>query len=123
MRERLKGGCHCGAVRYEVEVAERLLYNCDCSICVKKGYLHLIVDARHFHLLQGDTSLCEYTFNTHTAKHLFCARCGIQSFYLPRSHPSGVSVNARCLDFFSLGDFEVRPFDGQNWEENVSLIQ
>ncbi|MBU0550090.1 GFA family protein [Myxococcota bacterium] len=121
--ERLAGGCHCGAVRYEVEVAARLVYECDCSICVKKGYLHLIVDKARFHLLQGAEALSEYTFNTHTAKHLFCARCGVQSFYIPRSHPQGVSVNARCLDFFTPTSFDVRPFGGRDWEKNIEQIQ
>src|SRR6476659_11122079 len=93
------GGCHCGRVRFEVDApAELAASECNCSICAKSGYLHLIVPRSRFRLLQGSESLTTYTFNTGTAKHLFCSVCGVKSFYVPRSHPEGYSVNFRCLD-------------------------
>lgn len=112
----LAGGCHCGAVRFEVEVLEgaRLL-DCNCSICAMTGYLHLIVPARAFRLLAGFDRLATYRFGTGTARHLFCTICGIKSFYVPRSHPDGISVNARALDG-GVPDLPVEPFDGRDWE-------
>lgn len=112
------GGCHCGAVRFEVDAPAKLeILDCDCSICSKTGYLHLIVPDAGFRLLQGRESLTSYTFNTRVAKHYFCAVCGIKSFYKPRSHPDGISVNARCLDEGSVESMSITPFNGRNWEK------
>ena len=94
-----RGGCHCGRVRFEVLAPARVeVSDCNCSICNKSGYLHLIVEGERFRLLSGQDVLSTYTFNTGTAKHLFCSVCGVKSFYVPRSHPDGFSINARCLD-------------------------
>ena len=113
----LAGGCHCGAVRYAAAAEPPLqLLDCNCSICTKTGYLHLILDAAAFTLQRGAESLIDYRFGTGAARHLFCRNCGVKSFYVPRSHPDGVSVNARCLDDWPQLDVEVRSFDGRNWE-------
>jgi hypothetical protein len=111
------GGCHCGRIRFEVDApAELNASECNCSICVKAGYLHLIVPRSRFRLLQGSESLTTYTFNTGTAKHLFCSVCGVKSFYVPRSHPDGYSVNVRCLDRSTIERIEIKPFNGLEWE-------
>lgn len=113
-----KGGCHCGRVRFEV-IAPAILQvdDCNCSICSKVAFLHLIVPAERFKLLTGREALTTYSFNTHTAKHLFCSTCGIKSFYVPRSHPDGFSVNARCLDEGTIEAMQVRAIDGMQWEK------
>ncbi len=117
------GGCHCGRVRFEVEAPARLeVFECDCSICIKSGYLHLIVPEDSFKLLQGSESLTSYTFNTGTAKHLFCSVCGVKSFYKPRSHPEGISVNVHCLDEGSVESMVTTPFDGRDWEKGRAQI-
>lgn len=124
--EVLTGGCHCGAVRFRVHVRGRGLLDCNCSICRRKGFLHLIVAADAFELLHGGDQLLTYTFGTHVAKHRFCRVCGISAFYVPRSHPDGISVNARCLDVVlaeGLGAWTIAPFDGQNYEKNVESIR
>ncbi len=107
-----QGGCHCRRVRFDVAApASPTLLDCNCSICTMTGYLHLIVPASRFHLLSGADDLAEYTFNTGAAKHRFCRHCGVKSFYIPRSHPDGVSVNARCLDAGTLIDPVITLFD------------
>ena len=112
------GGCHCGRVRFEVDApADLTVSECNCSICSKSGYLHLIVPRSRFRLLQGVEYLTAYAFNTGTAKHLFCSVCGVKSFYVPRSHPDGYSVNARCLDPSTIGHMTVTPFNGVEWEK------
>ena len=117
------GGCHCGKVRFEVEAPAAIsATECNCSICHKVGYLHLFVSNAEFRLLQGEDDLSTYTFNTGAAKHYFCKHCGVKSYYVPRSHPDGVSVNVRCLDEATLESVDVTPFDGRNWEENVSKL-
>jgi hypothetical protein len=112
------GGCHCGRVRFEV-IAPTVLQvsDCNCSICAKSGYLHLTVPKSRFKLLSGSEDLTTYQFNTGTAKHLFCSTCGIKSFYVPRSHPDGFSVNARCLDEGTVTEMVVTSFDGRDWEK------
>jgi hypothetical protein len=118
-----KGGCHCGAVTFEVLVPDEVeLIDCNCSMCARTGYLHLIVPKERFHLLTGKRKLADYQFHTKAAKHLFCSICGIKSFYVPRSHPEGYSVNFRCLN---AGDFKsilTTEFDGKNWEENAGSL-
>jgi len=114
-----KGGCHCGAVRFEVEAPSHVtVQECNCSICSKSGFLHLIVPGSHFRLISGDSNLSAYTFGEGPAKHLFCRTCGVKSFYVPRSNPNGFSVNLRCLDEGTIETFTVEQFDGKNWEAN-----
>jgi len=111
------GGCHCGRVRFKVEGPDPLTVSqCNCSICSKSGFLGLIVPRERFELTKGKDCLAEYRFNTGTARHLFCSHCGIKSFYVPRSHPEGISVNARCLDALSVEKVTIKAFDGRNWE-------
>ena len=113
----ITGGCHCGAVRFEAALDQLLsVQDCNCSICAKTGYLHAIVPEDRFRLLAGGDRLTTYSFNTGTARHLFCSTCGIKSFYRPRSNPDGWSVNARCLDDFAALDLRIEPFDGRDWE-------
>jgi hypothetical protein len=119
-----KGGCHCGAVAFEVDApAEVTVQDCDCSMCEKTGYLHLIVPASRFRLLRGAEALTAYTFNTGTATHLFCRHCGIKSFYVPRSNPDGYSVNLRCLERSTFTTVTVEAFDGRNWEANGDALR
>jgi hypothetical protein len=114
------GGCHCGRVRFEVTAPRTLQVTyCNCSICEKVGFLHLIVPKSHFRLLQGAADLTPYQFNTGTAQHLFCSACGVKSFYVPRSHPDGYSVNARCLDDVAIESLTIVPFDGKHWESAI----
>ena len=118
-----RGGCHCGAVRFEVDAPARLVvHDCNCSICSMSGYQHLIVPRSRFRLLAGADTLTEYTFNTGVARHLFCRRCGIKSFYVPRSNPDGFSVNARCLEAGTIAALAVEPFDGRHWEDSAGVL-
>jgi len=118
-----KGGCHCGRVRFEVDAPAAIdATDCNCSICRMSGFLHLIVSGGEFRLVSGEDALSTYTFNTGAAKHRFCRFCGVKSFYIPRSHPDGVSVNVHCLDTGTAEKVTVTPFDGQNWEQNVAKM-
>jgi len=111
------GGCHCGAVRFEVQAPDEAEVSvCNCSMCRKTGFIHLIVGEERFRLLQGDDALTIYRFNTGTALHLFCSTCGIKGFYRPRSRPDGWSVNVNALDDPKALTLKVSQFDGENWE-------
>jgi hypothetical protein len=118
-----RGSCHCGAVRVEVEApADLEAYECNCSMCERIGFLHLIVPASCFRLTQGREQLTTYTFNTGVAKHTFCKVCGVKVFYVPRSNPDGFSVNVRCLDRATIASVKVLPFDGKNWESAAGSV-
>jgi hypothetical protein len=111
-----EGGCHCGRVRFRVTADLATVADCNCSICTKKGFLHLIVPPERFELLSGADDLSTYRFNTGTARHNFCRHCGIHAFYVPRSDPDKIDVNARCLDGVDPASLRPHPFDGRNWE-------
>jgi hypothetical protein len=120
MQRTYEGGCHCGRVRFraEIDLDETPIGECDCSICTKKGILHLPVHRDRLTVLSGAGDLATYTFGTGTAKHTFCRHCGIHAFYQPRSDPENYSVNARCLDAYDAATMQPkRLFEGRNWEE------
>jgi len=128
--------CHCRSHQIEIQIpsdSPPTLLNCNCSICSKKGFIHLITPKSRFKLLkpESESKLSCYTFNTHIAKHLFCGICGICVYYIPRSNPDGVSVNYRCVEGANdeerkeverWGSEEVRVFDGRNWEDNAKAL-
>jgi hypothetical protein len=116
MHRMMQGGCHCGRVRFRVTADLSGVTECNCSMCTKKGILHLIVPPEQFELLSGAGDLVTYRFNTGTAKHTFCRVCGIHPFYVPRSDPDKIDVNVRCLDDIDLTAISIKPFDGRNWE-------
>ncbi len=118
-----RGGCHCGRVTFEVQAPANIEADqCNCSICRMSGYLHMIVSKSDFHLLSGEDALATYRFNSGVAEHYFCRHCGIKSYYVPRSHPDGISVNTNCLVRDTIDSLTVTPFDGENWEENVHKL-
>jgi hypothetical protein len=123
MRKIYEGGCHCGRVKFRVQGDLDAVTVCNCSICSKKGYVHMIVPRDQFELLRGADAISTYTFNTGVAKHTFCRHCGIHSFYTPRSHPDGISVNVRCLEGVDVGSLHPSLFDGQHWEEFMATRQ
>ena len=114
---KVTGGCHCGAIMFEAEVPQAVtVLDCNCSICAKAGFRHLIVPHGDFSLRGDAGKLTSYRFGTGAAEHLFCGICGIKSFYQPRSHPEAWSVNLNALDDISGLQVTFEQFDGRNWE-------
>jgi hypothetical protein len=122
MERTWQGGCHCGAVRFEVTADIKDVVDCNCSVCTRKGFLHLIVAPEQFRLLTGEDALVTYRFNTGTARHTFCGTCGIHAFYTPRSHPDKIDVNVRCIEGIDLAALTIVAFDGKNWEAARSTL-
>ena len=114
-----EGGCHCGRVRFKVTGDLSRVVECNCTMCTKKGILHLIVAPEAFELVQGREELTTYRFNSGIARHTFCRHCGIHPFYVPRSDPDKIDVNVRCLEGVDLSKLRPEPFDGLNWEESM----
>ncbi|MEE4190904.1 MAG: GFA family protein [Halieaceae bacterium] len=116
------GSCHCQAIQFEIEAPEVIEADlCNCSICSKSGYLHLILPLSKFKMLAGEDAITTYTFNSGVAKHTFCSRCGVKPFYTPRSNPDGIDVNVNCLDT-QAAQINVTEFDGQQWEQNAASL-
>jgi hypothetical protein len=115
--ETYRGGCHCGRVAFEVDGPIERVSECNCSMCAKKGFLHWIVSPDRFRLRTPREALTTYRFNTGQAQHHFCTVCGIHSFYVPRSDPDKIDVNARCLEGVDVAGLSVTSFDGRHWEE------
>lgn len=120
---RYQGGCHCGRVRFEIDAEIGTVIDCNCSICAKKGFLHLIVDPQQVRMLSPADAVSLYQFNTKTAKHYFCPVCGISPYYIPRSHPDKIDVNVRCLEGVELESLTIVPFNGREWEENRASLE
>jgi len=119
MLQTYQGGCHCGRVRFRVTADLERVTECNCSICTKKGFLHLIVPPDRFEVISGKDVLTTYRFNTGTAQHMFCSHCGIHPFYVPRSDPDKIDVNVRCLDEIDLAAISIKQFDGKHWETSM----
>jgi hypothetical protein len=115
-KERYEGACHCGRVRFAARGDLAKVTVCNCSMCTRKGFIHLIVEPEDFELLAGADALATYEWGTKTAKHRFCKVCGIHPFYTPRSDPDKIDVNARCLAGVDVERLIPSRFDGQHWE-------
>jgi len=118
-KQRYEGSCHCGRIRFVVHGDLSNATECNCSICSKKGFIHLIVEPGDFELVSGREDLTTYVFNTGVAKHHFCSVCGMHPFYVPRSDPDKIDVNVRCLEGVAVGTLKLATFDGRNWEEAI----
>ncbi len=108
------GGCHCKAVRYEVETDLEKVLTCNCSHCEQKALLLVFVDKDKFKLLSGEDQLSDYRFNKKAIRHLFCKICGTESFAEGVTFPK-VAVNVRCLDDVDISTLTLTPFNGKEY--------
>jgi hypothetical protein len=111
-----RGGCHCGAVRYLVEVdLSKPVTQCNCSICSRTGTLLSFLPVSRFTLEKGEDSLTDYQFGKKNIHHLFCKVCGVRSFARGQG-PGGpmVAINTRCLDDLDATTLPVQHFDGKS---------
>ena len=112
-----KGGCHCGRVRYEVEIELNQVISCNCSICSKKGQLLVFTDEENFTLVSGEDVLSDYQFGKRSIHHYFCSLCGVGPFgrgKVPGSNKKMRAVNIRSLDEINVADIKVKEFDGRS---------
>jgi hypothetical protein len=116
MKKTYGGGCQCGAVRYQVSMELGQVIACNCSRCGKLGSLLAFAPASEFKLLSGEDALTDFQFNKHVIHHLFCKKCGIESF-ARGSGPDGsemAAINVRCLDDVDVGSLKIMQFDGRS---------
>lgn len=111
----ISGVCHCGGVRFQVRLSNGLhtARRCNCSYCRMRGAIAVSAELTDFRVLQGEQLLTIYRFNTRSAQHYFCSRCGIYTHHQRRSNPHQYGINVACLDGISPFDFaEVPVSDG-----------
>jgi hypothetical protein len=101
--------CHCGAVVLELDLPDGIVNprRCDCSMCRRRGAIVASVSLAGLRVVQGEESLRLYQFNTHTAKHYFCSRCGIYTHHQRRSKPNEYGYNVGCLE--GINPFKLGP--------------
>lgn len=113
----VNGSCHCKKVSFSARIPPSPLkaISCNCSICVKKGYLHLVLPKERVNITQESyANITTYKFNTGVANHTFCSTCGVQAFYTPRSKPDCISINVRCLNLGNI-DVPIEKLDGRSF--------
>jgi hypothetical protein len=111
----MNGACHCGAVRFTVNLSEGLdkPRRCNCSFCRMRGAVVVSALLGDLKITGGQESLRLYQFNTLTAEHHFCSLCGIYTHHRRSSNPNEFSVNVACLEGVSPFDFTWVPvFEG-----------
>jgi hypothetical protein len=116
LMQKYSGGCHCGKVRYDVEMDLSGLITCNCSICTKKGTILGFVGEKQFKLLRGKDELSDYQFNKKHIHHLFCKTCGVTSF-ANGAGPDGAlmyAINVRCLDNIEVSKLPTQEVDGRS---------
>lgn len=112
-----KASCHCGAVKFELTLPNGLEdpRRCSCSMCRKRGTIVASVPLSGLCITQGEDMLTLYQFNTMTAKHYFCSKCGIHTHHQRRSNPHQYGFNVACLEGVNPYELcEVPIFDGIN---------
>lgn len=113
---RLSGGCHCGAVHYNVSLDLTRTIACNCSICTSKGLILAFAPSSAFELESGEARLREYRFNRHLISHMFCADCGVQTFSkatAPDGTPT-IAVNVRTLRDVDPATLSPMTYDGRS---------
>lgn len=122
-KARHTGDCHCGRIKFEFRCEpDQIVYRCNCSICERVGFLHLIIPERDFTLLTSWDEIAEYNFGSGIARHFFCKTCGVKPFYVPRSNPEGISIHYRCVDPSTFAEVSIEDFDGRNWEQHAASL-
>ena len=109
-----KGSCHCGGVKFRIDAQITELTTCDCSLCAIRNAVMTKVPENALTVLEGESLLTLYQWNTRRAKHYFCSRCGIYVFHRKRSMPDHFGINVFCLEGFDPASVPVRATRGLN---------
>lgn len=113
MTKTYSGSCHCGTVQFEIDTEFTEFTQCDCSLCTKKNAVMTKVHESSFRLLMGEDALGTYEWNTRTAKHHFCSKCGIYTFHRKRVTPDFFGINVFCLDTPDIQSVPIIRVDGR----------
>ena len=106
----LKGKCHCGSVKFEIDTKIRGLRRCNCSMCSRKGFVMGTALIDQLTITSGEKKLTSYKWNTKIAEHFFCKICGINTHHKRRSNPNQYGYNIGCIEGFEMSWIEDIPF-------------
>ncbi|MGC4094103.1 MAG: GFA family protein [Polyangiaceae bacterium] len=115
--EKYQGSCHCGDVKFEVDLdLSGGVISCNCSMCGRAGALLTFAPPTQFTLLAGDDATRDYQFNKHVIHHLFCTKCGIKSYSwgTDKQGNKQYAINVRCLDGVDPDSLKINKWDGKN---------
>jgi len=109
-----QGSCHCGAIAFELEGEIGQVFDCNCSMCRRRGGLLAAFPRGALTLKTPEQALSTYRFNRKAIAHHFCATCGIAPFSEGegREGQAMAMVNVRCLPEVDLATLEVVAVDG-----------
>ncbi|GAM84004.1 hypothetical protein ANO11243_019950 [Dothideomycetidae sp. 11243] len=127
-RKSYMGHCHCGEVRFNCVLApplqplpsdpskQLLVYRCDCSICIRNGYLLGYCLKEDFNITHGESKIGRYAYGRKTTPHLFCTNCGSslaidQTGRLNDDGTRQLAINVRMLRDVDLNKVEYEDFD------------
>ena len=113
MTKTYAASCHCGLVRIEVTAELSEVFDCNCSICARSGFLHWYVAPEQVRLVTQKVQLSTYMWRSATGGQHFCPTCGAAVIRTSTQFPPPVSINARCLEGIDLADLTIRRFDGK----------
>jgi hypothetical protein len=115
------GGCHCGAVRFEVTLEPGFQASrCNCSICSRVAQTGVIVKPAAFRLLAGENAVGSYQWGGNISTRFFCKICGVHCYATGHLEEVGgdfASVNLNCADDIDPNELEIIYWDGRhdNW--------
>jgi hypothetical protein len=98
-----KGGCQCGAVRYEVVGAPRQVIVCHCSECQRQSGsafgMTMVIDEGALRLTQGE--LKTFARKADSGREVlgaFCPQCGTRIYHKLEWRPGALSLKPGTLD-------------------------
>ena len=106
----LKGSCHCGVIKFQVNISLKDVRRCNCSICSRKGFVMGSAPVDVLTIISGKKYLSTYKWNTNVAEHYFCKICGISTHHKRRSNPNEYGYNIACIEGFEMSWIENAPF-------------
>jgi hypothetical protein len=133
MLETYTAGCHCGAVRFEVDLdLGNGTGKCNCTFCAKARLWTVKSKPENFRLLCDEAEMVDYQLTNHVAHHLFCRRCGIRPYeWVDIPNMTGekyVNINVACLDCVDIDALLAAPisyYDGlhDNWGSTPAEVR
>ena len=114
MANSFRVSCHCGNIELDVTAALDEVSACNCSICVRSGFLHWYVAPDQVSLVTHKRSLSTYAWRSVTGGQHFCPVCGIAVIRTSTQYPPPISINARCIENVDLSSLNIRQFDGKH---------
>ncbi|NVJ97937.1 MAG: GFA family protein [Alphaproteobacteria bacterium] len=115
----LKGGCHCGAVSFEVKTSLEWITECNCSACRKLGTVWAHADEGEINVDMADGATLSYIWGDKTLAFHTCRTCGSTTHWtsLNKAESTRMAVNVKLVDPSEIRDMRLRHFDGaDSWQ-------